>query len=209
MTAPISVGILEDDSEFRDFIATLVTADPRTSLLWTASTSAEAIDRSLEQHPRVILVDLGLPDLTGDRFILTIKERLPNTDYLVISVFEDYDRIYRALCAGASGYLAKSYLDEQLVDQIVDLSNGGSPMSSPIARKVVNTFTARASEPNGLDGLTRREQDIVHQLALGKSYQEIADDVLLSVETVRSHIRNIYRKLEVHSRAEIMKMMKR
>jgi len=107
------------------------------------------------------------------------------------------------------GLPCKVFLDDQLVDQIIDLSNGGSPMSSPIARKVVNAFTARASKPNGLDGLTRREQDIVHQLALGKSYQEIADDVLLSVETVRSHIRNIYRKLEVHSRAEIVKMMKK
>lgn len=202
------MGILEDDVEFRDLVAEELARDDRTQVLWTASTSRHATERALAEPPDVLLVDLGLPDLWGDRFILSVKDRLPKTDFLVISVFEDYDRIFRALCAGASGYLAKSQLGYGLVNEVVDLANGGSPMSSVIARKVVNAFKTRVAPATELDGLSRREQEIVHQLALGKSYQEIADDVLLSIETVRTHIRNIYRKLQVHSRAEVIEKLK-
>ena len=166
---------------------------------------AEAQLGLLSTTPDVVIIDLVLPDGSGTSLIAALRSELPTTDFLVLSAYEDYDRIYGAILAGAVGYLGKAYMTGALATSIREVHAGGSPMSSQIARKVIQAFHNIVKPQMPIGKLSDREQQILHILVTGRSYKEIASMLFISVETVRTHVRNIYRKLQIHSAEELKK----
>jgi DNA-binding NarL/FixJ family response regulator len=165
------------------------------------ATGEEAIDSIPKLNPNVVLVDINLPNKSGIDCIRELKPVLSGTQFLVSTSFEDTETVFSALKAGATGYLTKTIQSEKLLKSIVEVTNGGSPMSSHIARMVVQFFTA-VKPSNDIDKLTEREVEILKHLSKGLRYKEIADKLFISTETVRKHINNIYRKLQVQSSIE-------
>jgi DNA-binding NarL/FixJ family response regulator len=153
-------------------------------------------------EPDVVLMDINLPQMSGIECVRRLRELLPKTHVLMLTVYEDSDSIFRALRAGACGYLLKRSEPEQLLDAIRDVLHGGSPMTSQIARKVVQAFHASDEAKDLSLKLTQREAEILDYLAKGYANKEIADKLSVTVPTVRSHLRSIYDKLHVHSRTE-------
>ena len=152
--------------------------------------------------PQVILMDIGLPGMSGIDGIRELKKIQPDATILVLSVYEDDDNIFKALCTGASGYLVKNTPPARLIEAIREAHEGGSPMTSHIARKVVRLFQKNFRPGRGAEvNLTNREREILTGLSDGDSYGSVAHTLCISVDTVRYHIRNIYRKLEVHSQS--------
>lgn len=199
----IRVAIVEDHlDELAGFIQDLATQGDIT-VVATASTAQAARSDIAPANPDVVIVDLVLPDTTGAALIVELRKSLTDASFLVLSAYENYDRIYGALLAGAVGYLGKVYLDGGLAKAVREVHAGGSPMSSPIARKLIQAFHLVKVPSMKVGKLTPREQEVLHILATGRSYQEIAEALFISVETVRTHIRNIYRKLQVHSWTEL------
>ena len=199
----IRVGIVEDhDNELQGIVRDLARASDITVCV-TAGSAQEAVKVLPEYELDVIIVDLELPDGTGQSVISQLRHRIPTASFIVLSAYEEYERIYAAILAGAVGYLGKVYVADTLIQSVRDVYAGGSPISSPIARKVLQAFQVAVKPQLQIGKLTTREQDILHVLATGRSYQDIADTMFISVETVRTHIRNIYKKLQVRSWREI------
>lgn len=199
----IKVAIIEDhQAELEGFLHDLHAHDD-IDVVATATTAEAARTVIPLSSPDVVLVDLVLPDTTGAALIVELRKSLPSASFLVVSAYEDYDRIYSAILAGAVGYLGKVYLEGGLAKSIREVYAGGSPMSSPIARKLIQAFHLVKVPSMKVGKLTTREQEVLHILATGRSYQEISTALFISVETVRTHIRNIYRKLQVHSWTEL------
>lgn len=199
---PISVGIVEDSSAFRtklrDFINT--SADLRCSCTCAdGATAMEAIPRA---SPQVVLMDLQLPDCSGVDCTFRLKQALPETQFMIFTVHEDSEQIFRALSAGASGYLLKRTPPDDILTAIRDLHQGGAPMSSEIARKVVQYFRVKPPKPAENHGLSPRQEEILKLLAQGLVPKEIAEKLGISVETVRSYLKLIYQKLHVRTRTE-------
>ena len=153
-------------------------------------------------RPDVVLMDINLPRMSGIECTRRLKERQPDVPIMMLTIYEDDEKIFDSLTAGASGYLLKKTPPAKLLDAILELHNGGSPMSSRIARKVVETFRALGTSSKEIENLSKRESEILSHLAKGYRYKEIADTLFISIETVRTHIRNIYEKLHVRSRSE-------
>ena len=202
--AAIRLALVEDDRQVREGLAQLIAASPGYHCVAACPTAEDALSRLPALKPDVVLMDIGLPGMSGIDCIRELKRLEPATQIMMLTVFEDHDRIFQSLAAGASGYLLKQTPTAKLLEAITDLHHGGSPMSVQIARLVVETFqpqSRRTIEGPG-NQLSPREQQILHLLAQGHLYKEIADQLHLSVETVRTHIRNIYQKLHVHGRTE-------
>jgi len=199
----ITIAIVEDHQAELDGFIKELSAESDLRIVATAGTAQQARELFPPLVPDIVIVDLVLPDSTGAALIVELKAALPQTSFLVVSAYEDYDRIYSAIIAGAVGYLGKVYLKGDLAQAVRDIHEGGSPMSSPIARKVINAFHVAAKPSMKISQLSEREQEVLHILATGRSYQDIASSLFISVETVRTHVRNIYRKLQVHSVSEI------
>lgn len=199
----IRVYVVDDHPAMREAICAELAREDDIHVVGSAATAAEARLGLLSTPTDVAIIDLVLPDSTGSALIAAVRPELPTTDFLVLSAYEDYDRIYSALLAGAVGYLGKAYATGALAESIREVRAGGSPMSSQIARKVIQAFhnIVKPQMPIGL--LSDREQQILHILVTGRSYKEIAATLFISVETVRTHVRNIYRKLQVHSAEEL------
>lgn len=155
-----------------------------------------------EDKPDVVLVDINLPGHTGVQCICRLRPLMPETQFLVLTVYEDADHIYDALAAGATGYLLKSTRREELLAAIKQVHEGGSPMTGYIARKVVQSFQPAQPEKPGPDVLSPREWEVLRLLARGYAYKEIADSLGISMPTVNTHIHRIYEKLQVRSRSE-------
>jgi DNA-binding NarL/FixJ family response regulator len=204
----ISVAIVEDDSEMRDGLVQLLQA-AGFNVAGAFSNCERFIDHidTLGEHlPSVTLLDIGLPGISGIEGIGRIKALLPETKILMFTVFEDDQKIFDAICAGASGYLLKKTPPAKLLDAIRDTHEGGAPMSASIARKVLAQFQ-KFSKPAAPDyGLTEREHDILAGLVSGLSYKMIADAYSISIDTVRSHIRHIYEKLHINSKGEAISL---
>jgi DNA-binding NarL/FixJ family response regulator len=201
MKSPIKIAIIEDEKSIRDNIVALLNSHRGFEVTGLFATGEEAIDSIPKLNPNVVLVDINLPNKSGIDCIRELKPVLSGTQFLVSTSFEDTETVFSALKAGATGYLTKTIQSEKLLKSIVEVTNGGSPMSSHIARMVVQFFTA-VKPSNDIDKLTEREVEILKHLSKGLRYKEIADKLFISTETVRKHINNIYRKLQVQSSIE-------
>jgi len=203
---PITVAIVEDDKGLREDLAGFINSRRGLRCTATFGTAEEALQALPAKPPDVVLMDIHLPGMSGIEAIAALQPRLPDTQFMVLTVFEESEKIFAALRAGASGYLLKRAAPSELAEAIEQVHAGGSPMSPQIARQVVRFFQtqARAGSRGSADveGLTDRERDLLALLARGKPYKAISDQLGISVDTVRSHIRRIYKKLHVHSRTE-------
>jgi DNA-binding NarL/FixJ family response regulator len=199
----IKVGIIEDDVEISESLKALINGSEGFSCTHTFATAGEALQKIPSLNLDVILTDIHLPDKTGIECVVELKPKCQGTQFLMCTSFEDSESVFKALKAGATGYLTKTVQPSKLLDAIVEIHKGGSPMSSNIARKIIATFheTEKNTE---LEKLSQREQEIIQLLSKGLRYKEIADKLCLSTETVRTHIRNIYQKLHVNSRTDAL-----
>lgn len=198
----IKVSIIEDDDWIRENLASQI---GRTDGFVCAScyrSGEEAIGGITNDNPDVILMDIRLPKMSGIECVRKIKPLVPSAQIMMLTVYEDSDKIFDSLLAGASGYLLKRTPQSEIMDAIADVHRGNSPMSGHIARKVVQYFNQRGSNDKDIEKLTKREREVLERLAQGIPYKEIADVLSLSIDTVRMHIKGIYGKLHVHSRGE-------
>jgi DNA-binding NarL/FixJ family response regulator len=208
-TETISIAVVEDDKTVREGLQMLLNGSPGFSCMAVFDTGENALEGLPEMTPDVVLMDINLPGINGIECILRLKGLNLPMQFIMLTVFEDTDAIFQSLSAGASGYLLKQTPPAKLLEAIQDVYRGGSPMSGEIARKVVQSFQ-RQADSNAVDGLTKREVEILGYLAKGYLYKEIAGFLFISVETVRTHIRNIYEKLQVRTRTEaILKYLRK
>ena len=197
----IRVGIVEDETEIRAMIRSYIDQQPDMECVIVAG-SVEAFFDELPNSPKpeVLIQDIGLPGASGLDAIRMVKSELPRTEILMYSIYDDSDHIFKAFCAGASGYLLKNTRLEEIRKSILDVHNGQAAMSPSIAKKVITYFRPTKSE----SPLTDKEQLVVQLLTDGLSYKMTADRMQISMNTVRTHIKNIYAKLQVHSKAEVI-----
>jgi DNA-binding NarL/FixJ family response regulator len=198
----IAVSIIEDDAQARKILAGWVSHAPGFRLLGDWGDAETALTGLQERKPNVVLMDINLPGMSGVDAVRKLKPLLPDTQFVMLTVYEDADHIYNALAAGATGYLLKETPRQELLSALQDVHSGGSPMTSNIARKVVQSFgQARASTPNAHE-LSPREQEVLDLLAQGYLYKEIAERLNISIPTVNTYVRRMYEKLHVRSRAQ-------
>jgi DNA-binding NarL/FixJ family response regulator len=193
----ISVSIVEDDKFIRESLSELIRDAGGFKNAGSYSSCEEAILDIELNRPDVMLMDIELPGISGIEGVKKIKARYPKIDIIMLTVHEDLTMIFNALSAGASGYLDKSSPDEKILEAINEIYDGGAPMSYKIAKLVVSSFQKK-DESN----LTQREKDVLDMLCKGSSYKEIASGLFITIGTVRHHIKNIYYKLQVHSKSE-------
>ncbi len=203
---PIPLAIVEDDPIIRESLRTFLGGDPQFDLLYTA-VSIEDFLQSLETDsrivPAVILLDIQLPGMSGIEGIPSIKKLRPGVDVIMLTTFEESEKIFAALCAGACSYLSKRVSLVTIRDAILTVHRGGSYMSPSIARKVVEHFTPVPKKEDG--PLTLRQQEIVDCIVNGLSYKMTADKLGISLDTVRTHIKHIYQVLEINSKGELIR----
>jgi len=204
MTETITVGIVEDDSVVRRSLARLIGETEGFSCVAACATGEEALKRFPELKPQVVLMDVNLPVMSGIACTHRLKQALPQTQVVMLTMYDDSDHIFRALQAGATGYLLKRSEPDDVLNAVRDAMAGGSPMSSRIARQVVQSFRQPVPEKELAVNLTDREEQILSYLSKGFANKEIADALSISLHTVRTHLRNIYDKLHVRSRTEAM-----
>jgi DNA-binding NarL/FixJ family response regulator len=199
---PIVIAIIEDQKRIREGLAALIDGSPG----FRCGGSYESMEQALSQlpsvRPDVVLVDLGLPGMSGIEGIRIFKLRYPAMALLVLSVYDDDDRIFQALCAGACGYLLKNTPPARLLESIKEALNGGAPMSPEVARRVVGLFRKVAPPAGAPHDLTPHEVRLLKLLVEGHSYKTAGAELNVSINTIRSYIRNIYEKLQVHSKSE-------
>jgi len=199
---PILVSIVEDHAPVRQIMAEWIDQAPDLKLGHTYP-DAESALADLPQHPAdVVLMDINLPGLCGIECVRYLKPLLPGTQFVMVTVYMDADRIFKALTAGATGYLLKRAAHMELLQAIREVAAGGSPMSRNIARLIVETFLAVSAKSPDTEPLSDRELDVLRLLACGQAYKEIAADLNLSYHSVHTLIRRIYEKLHVHIRHE-------
>ena len=201
----IYVGIIEDDREIREDISAFINSrDNMSCPLAKESVESFLAVLNSENKPDVILMDIGLPGMSGISGIKIIKEKYPEINIIMFTVYHDSDKIFGSLCAGASGYLLKTTPFEEMKRTIEIVHSGGSFMSPQIARKVMD-YCQSGQKQEKPSTKKKKEKEIVMGLVDGLSYKMIAEKAFISIETVRSHIKNIYKKLHVHSKAEVIK----
>jgi DNA-binding NarL/FixJ family response regulator len=196
----ILVTIIEDDETIREGYAFLIGNTTGYKIASTYPSYEEAAKKIVNDNPDVILLDVELPGISGIEALPKLKKLLPDTHILILTVYEQEMLIFRALGNGAAGYLTKNTPPEKIVAAIHEVMEGGGPMSAHIARMVISSFKRNEASP-----LTRRETEILEQISTGKSRKRIAEELFIDLETVKSHIKNIYHKLDVHSKADAIK----
>lgn len=194
------VSIIEDDETIREGYAYLIGHTPGYKVVSTYPSVEAALKKLPADAPDVLLLDVELPGTNGIDALPKIKKLIPGLYILILTVYEQDTLIFRALGNGASGYLTKDTPPEKLIAAINEVMEGGGPMSAHIARMVIQSFQRAEESP-----LTRRETEVLEQIATGKSRKRIADELFIDLETVKSHIKNIYNKLDVHSKADAIK----
>jgi DNA-binding NarL/FixJ family response regulator len=201
MTEDIHVWVVEDNAYLRETIVELVNGQPGMRCTLAAGSGEEALAALGQQDvPQVVLMDLGLPGISGVEGIHHFNTVSPATQIIVLTIHEDDDNVFEALCAGACGYLLKPASGSRIIDAIGAALSGGAPMSAPIARRVLQLFRQHV-RPRADYGLTDREREILHLLIEENTQKQIAEVLHLSPHTVDTHLRNIYAKLHVHSRS--------
>ena len=198
----IRIAVVEDDQTVRDGLQMLLNGSPGFSCVAAYGNGEDAVAGLPAANPDVVLMDINLPGISGIECILALKEQKVPMLFIMLTIFEDADDIFHSLSAGATGYLLKQTPPAKLLEAIQDVFRGGSPMSGEIARKVVQSFQHPMPNYAAANNLTKREDEILSYLVKGFFYKEIAGLLFISVETVRTHIRNIYEKLQVRTRSE-------
>jgi RNA polymerase sigma factor (sigma-70 family) len=198
----ITVSIVEDDARVRESLAGLISRAPGFECVSHYSTGEEALAEIPKKKPEVVLMDINLPGMSGIDCVRKLKAAEPSCQIVMLTVYENTEQIFKALANGASGYLLKATPPEELLSAIQDVHRGGSPMTSHIARKVVQSFQQTPASSKATENLSPREQEVLELLAKGFLYKEIADQLHISFETVHTYIRRIYEKLQVRSRTE-------
>jgi DNA-binding NarL/FixJ family response regulator len=200
-----SIAIIEDDDKVRYYLAEQIQLHIDVNDLRVFRDAESALKELTAEPVDIALFDVNLPGMNGIDCIQRLKMLHPRMQMMVLTVYDNADTIFNALRAGATSYLLKTTPPEKLIEAIADVNNGGSPISSQIARKVIDAFQLREKTNEYFQELSRREQEILEQLSKGYRYKEIGDKLFVSIETVRTHVRNIYEKLQVNSRAEALK----
>jgi DNA-binding NarL/FixJ family response regulator len=196
------VAIVEDNKTTREGLETIVNLSPDFRCVCTCPTAEEALRVLPAKAPELVLMDIQLPNMSGVDCVAKLKELLPNVQAIMVTVYEDPDRIFRALRAGASGYLLKRSEPEEVLNAMREVTQGGGAMSGEIARKVIGYFRQQAAANAALDQLTDREREVLELVVHGLSNKEIADRLKVTLAAVRWHLKHIYQKLHVHSRTE-------
>lgn len=199
---PIQVAIVEDDEEIRADFGRRIGRNPSFRLLRSYADAESALADLPRHHPDVVMMDINLPGVDGIECVRELKAKMPEVQFLMLTVYEDGDRLFRSLMAGASGYLLKRTPPDKLMAAIREVHAGGAPMSSEVARRVVKYFQQMPEPASELQRLGTREKEVLAQLAKGYLYKEIEDNLHISTGTLRTHIARIYEKLHVHSRTE-------
>jgi len=198
---PIRVSIVEDLAEVREGLVDLVQSDEELSMVSSFKDAESAAQKLPELKADIVLMDINLPGMSGIDCIRSIKEKCPGTQFMMFTVYENDDKVLEALQAGATGYLLKRTKPEQILESIKELNQGGSPMSSNIARKLLNIFL-HEKKATKKEALSDRENEVLQLLADGLLYKEIANRLYIGHGTVRQHHHNIYEKLHVNNRTE-------
>jgi DNA-binding NarL/FixJ family response regulator len=199
---PLRVAIVEDDATTRDGLAALIEGTPGYRCVGRYGSVEELLCRAPDRLADVVLLDINLPGISGAEGVRLVGERWPSTEVLMLTVYADQDKILESICNGAVGYLLKKTPPARLLDAIREAASGGAPMSPEIARKVVTLFRKAPAAEGTSEALTPQELRLLQLLADGHSYQTAAERLAISVNTVRSYVRNVYDKLHVHSKSE-------
>ncbi|HEU5080830.1 MAG TPA: response regulator transcription factor [Opitutaceae bacterium] len=198
----ISVVIVEDDVSVRPLLAEWIQEEPHFTLLGQFPDAESATPIILRSKPNIALLDINLPGLSGIDLVRRLKPRLPETQFVMLTIYEDANHIFEALSTGATGYLSKRTPRDALIAALHDVHAGGSPMSSSIARKIVQSFQRKSAKSEPIDQLSKRETEVLELLAQGHTYKHIADAMNVSLATVSTYARRIYEKLQVNSRGQ-------
>lgn len=204
----INVGIIEDNKTINQSLVASINMYPALELCFSAFSAEEGLEQiqKNECSPDIILLDIGLPKMDGISAIPLIKKELADVDIIMLTAFDEEEKIFSALSSGACSYLAKNTSLKIIMDSIFTVYRGGSYMSPSIARKIANHFSPSREKHNNLSHLTPRQLDVVKGLAEGLSYKLIADKNNISIDTVRSHIKKVYKQLQVNSKMEVVNM---
>ncbi len=206
----ITVSIVEDNDQFRGTLARVLGRAEGFQCLGQHGTAEAALEAIPTEKPNVVLMDINLPGMNGVECVRRLKQLVPETQVMMLTVYEDTENIFNALAAGASGYMLKRTPRAELLDAIREVHRGGSPMTTHIARKVVQSFQRSASSAQSTEDLSPREKEVLDCLAQGFLYKEIAEKLGISYETVHTYIRRIYEKLQVRTRTEaVAKFLRR
>jgi len=198
----IKVSIVEDDERVRESLAGVLDATAEFRCLKTYPNGEEAVKRIPQERPDILLMEIQLPGMSGIECVARIKEQLPDLPVVMLTVFEDSEKVFKALEAGACGYLVKRTPAQDLLGALRQVHNGGAPMTGRVARMVVQSFQRMGTSKRETENLTPREREILELLAEGDLCKEIAEKLNLSLRTVHTHLKNIYEKLHVRSRTQ-------
>ena len=191
------VMIVEDDQEIRNSFNLIVNSSQRFVVVGAYGNCEDAINNLNKEKPEIVLMDIELPGMNGIKGTHIIKEKSPSTEVVMVTVYEDSELVFEALKAGASGYITKSANYMELLSALEEIIRGGAPMSSRIARMVIDNYHINPNSP-----LTKRETTILQLISEGKTYTQISEELFISKETAKTHIKNIYSKLQVNSKSE-------
>jgi DNA-binding NarL/FixJ family response regulator len=206
--AMTTIIVIEDDDKIRNYLVALISGSGEFDLAASFSTAEDAMEyfeKGLGNPIELVLTDVQLPGKSGIDFIAWLKPLRPDIQLMVLSAYDDADKVFKALKSGATGYILKNTEAVKLIEALRDLRKGGSPMSNEIARKVVNAFQQDIVYKDAKENLSDREREVLHWLSKGFSYKEIGAKLFISVETVRTHIRNIYEKLHAGNKMEALR----
>src|SRR5262245_40751714 len=207
---PITVSIVEDNDQLRATLARVISRAEGFQCLSQHATAEAALEALPKEPPEVVLMDINLPGMTGVECVQRLKQLVPSTLVVMLTAYEDTDNIFNSLAAGASGYLLKRTSSAELLNAIKEVHQGGSPMTTHIARKVVQSFQKAGASTQSTENLSAREQEVLDCLSQGFLYKEIAEKLGISYETVHTYIRRIYEKLQVRTRTEaVAKFLRR
>lgn len=198
----ISICIVEDTIDILQGLECIIRKNSSFKLLRSFTNAVEAIKEIPTLEPDIVLADINLPQKSGIECMREIKENCPDMQFIMFTIYEDSDQVFEALKAGASGYILKNTPPEKIVESLLELHEGGSPMSPKIARKVLNSFNVEPKKNHFNDLLTKKEIEILAQLSKGYLYKEIAEKEHISISTVKTHLNHIYQKLQVQNRTE-------
>ena len=199
---PIRLLVFEDNDDMRESLSILFKGTPGILFTGAYADATRSVDDVAATEPDVILMDIDLPKVNGIEAVWQIKQQFPSVQILMLTVFDDNERIFQSICAGASGYILKRYPPSKIIEAVYEVAEGGGSLNSSIARKVLDMFPHFNAAKKETETLTLREREVLALLVKGHSYKMAAAELNITLETVRSHIKKIYEKLHVHSSGE-------